>query len=77
MDDFQGKHTTPKLLAEDILMNAICVALEFMGENAQVQHLSKAEKLKVYGQSVKVAKRLAKVLHYQPESFPWSDHSPR
>lgn len=74
MKDCSGKHTTPKTMAESILMNQVCAKLEFIGEDAQIAHLSMAQRKLVYVQSVKIAKRLATVMHYDPDSFPWSDY---
>lgn len=74
MKDYLGNRTTPKMVAESILMNQICAKLEFIGEDAQISNMTDAQRQLVYTQSVKIAKRLAKVLHYDPESFPWSDY---
>jgi hypothetical protein len=74
MKDYSGKPTTPKMMAEGILMSQICVKLEFFGEEDRIAHLTNSQKKLVYAQSVKISKRLAKVLHYQPESFPWSEY---
>lgn len=72
MNDFNGNHTTPKQLAEQVLMDAISCRLEFIDESQEIDHLTDKQKEQVYGQVYKVAKRLAKQLHFDPDSFLWS-----
>lgn len=68
MKTSDGKHTTPKTLAEDILMDAISAKMEFFGESGEVRHLTAKQKGKVFEQAHKVANRLAKRLGYDSYS---------
>jgi hypothetical protein len=73
MRDYNGDHTTPKQLAEQILMDAISSKLEFIDESLETDHLTPAERAKVDDQAFKIAKRIASLLHFDPESFLWSN----
>ncbi len=72
MKDYAGNHTTPKQMAEQILMDAIVGRMEFFIESQEMDGFTEAQKRQVYRQAVKIAKRTAKVMHFDPESFAWS-----
>jgi predicted amidophosphoribosyltransferase len=72
MKDYAGNKITPKQLAEQILADAIDAKMEFFLECAELDHLTENQKQKTFNQAQKIAQRLAKQLHFRPDSFNWS-----
>lgn len=72
MKDCFGNHTTPKKLAESILMDAINAKMEFIGEDDSVMHLTFKQRGSVYEQARKCAGRVSSTLNYDRDSFNWS-----
>jgi hypothetical protein len=72
MKDTNGDHTTPKWLAEQILMDALNCKMEFFLESVEIDHLTKKQQQQVFNQAQKIGQRIAKTLHFEADSFQWS-----
>ena len=67
-----GERTTPKLLAQEILIDALAVKLEFLGEDTGFDDLTDREKDIVGDQVVKQVNRIRKMFGW-PELESWAD----
>lgn len=72
MKNCDGNHTTPKTLAQQIIMDAVSAKMEFFSEDIELDHLTDRQKEQVYDQGQKLAKRIAKMLNYNEDGFNWS-----
>ena len=57
---------TPKGMAQQVLLDAILAKIEFIDEDILLRDATKRENRLVLEQSVKLAKRIAKLLGFNP-----------
>ena len=60
---------TPKGMAQQVLLDAILAKIEFIDEDILLRDATVRENRLVLEQSVKLAKRIAKLLGFDPETI--------